>query len=194
MSHSPYLEFKIAAEEWELEQIHRLNYRTFVDEIPQHPPNPAGRLVDRHHAQNTYLVCRQGGRIIGMLAVRGQRPFSLDAKLHDLDSYLPPHRSVCEVRLLAVEEERRLGQILPGLLRLVSEYCASRGHDLAVISGTVRQLRLYEHLGFVPFGPLVGTPEALYQPMYVTREAFDPGGRSARDRPPGARSPGAPPG
>ena len=38
------LVFKFATEEWEFEQIHRLNYRTFVEEIPQHqasPPPPA---------------------------------------------------------------------------------------------------------------------------------------------------------
>jgi len=34
--------FKIASEDWEFEQIHRLNYRTFVDEIPQHAPIPRG--------------------------------------------------------------------------------------------------------------------------------------------------------
>jgi hypothetical protein len=48
------------------------------------------------------------------------------------------------------------------------------GFDLALISGTTRQLKLYEHLGFVPFGPLVGTPEALFQPMMLTLERFAP--------------------
>jgi hypothetical protein len=28
------IEFRIATEDWEFEQIHRLNYRTFVEEIP----------------------------------------------------------------------------------------------------------------------------------------------------------------
>ena len=28
--------FKFATEDWEVEQIHRLNYKTFVAEIPQH--------------------------------------------------------------------------------------------------------------------------------------------------------------
>ena len=27
---------KVATEEWEFELIHQLNYRTFVEEIPQH--------------------------------------------------------------------------------------------------------------------------------------------------------------
>ena len=38
--------------------------------------------------------------------------------------------------------------------------------DVAIISGTVLQERFYRRLGFVPFGPRVGTAEALYQPMY----------------------------
>ena len=33
-----------------------------------------------------------------------------------------------------------------------------------------RQARLYAHLGFVPFGPEVGTAEALYQPLYYRFE------------------------
>ena len=36
------LVFKVASADWEFEQIHRLNYRTFVEEIPQHASNPAG--------------------------------------------------------------------------------------------------------------------------------------------------------
>src|SRR3954465_11782876 len=102
---TPELTLKIAREEWEFEQIHRLNYRTFVEEIPQHTPNPDGRLVDRFHAENTYLIAVAGERGVGMLAMRDRRPFSLDAKLSDLDGYLPPHRSVAEVRLMAVEPE-----------------------------------------------------------------------------------------
>jgi len=31
---------------------------------------------------------------------------------------------------------------------------------------------LYRHLGFVPFGPLVGEPGAQFQPMYLSLEAF----------------------
>ena len=48
-----------------------------------------------------------------------------------------------------------------------------KGYDLAIISGTTRQFKLYQHLGFVPFGPLVGTGDAQFQPMYVTLETFE---------------------
>jgi len=169
---SPELIFKVATEDWELEQIHRLNYRTFVEEIPQHPPNPEGRLVDRFHAENTYLICLQGRRLVAMLAMRAKRPFSLDGKLPNVDAYLPKGRNPIEVRLLAVEPEFRKTIVFTQLFESVVRYCLTEGFDLAIISGTTRQAKLYRHLGFVPFGPLVGTEQASYQPMYLTIEAF----------------------
>ena len=45
---------------------------------------------------------------------------------------------------------------------------------IAVISGIVQQQKLYAHLGFEPFGPLIGTPEAQFQPMMLTLERFAP--------------------
>ncbi len=176
MSTRAPLVFKFATEDWEFEQIHRLNYRTFVEEIPQHQKSPAQRLVDKFHAENTYLICLCDQKLVGMLAVRGNRPFSLDQKLPDLDSHLPPGRKVCEIRLLAIEKKfrgARGGQVLSGILALLWQHGVEKGYDLAIISGTTRQAKLYQHLGFVPFGPLVGTGDAQFQPMYVTLETFE---------------------
>jgi aspartate aminotransferase-like enzyme len=53
------------------------------------------------------------------------------------------------------------------------DYCRRHGHDLGVISGTVRQLKLYNHLGFQAFGPLVGDNDAKFQPMFVTLESVE---------------------
>ncbi|MGH8024475.1 MAG: N-acyl amino acid synthase FeeM domain-containing protein, partial [Limisphaerales bacterium] len=175
MSQEP-LVFKTAVEDWEFEQIHRLNYRTFVEEIPQHHASPSQRLVDKFHAENTYLICLQNKKLVGMLAVRGHRPFSLDQKLPGLDSYLPPGRSICEIRLLAIEKKfrgARGGQVLQGILALLWQHGVEKNYDLAIISGTTRQFKLYQHLGFVPFGPMVGGEEAQFQPMYVTLETFE---------------------
>jgi aspartate aminotransferase-like enzyme/predicted N-acetyltransferase YhbS len=173
MSQDSAVTFKIASTEAEFEQVFRLNYRTFVEEIPQHPPNPERRLVDRFHHQNTYLVALDEGQLVGMMAVRGQRPFSLDEKLGNIDPYLPPGRSICEIRLLSVLPSHRNGLVFQGLLKLLLEHGRHKRYNLAVISGTVRQQKLYRHLGFVPFGPLVGPAEAQYQPMFLTIEAFE---------------------
>lgn len=182
MTSTDALVFKIAVEHDELEQVHRLNYRTFVEEIPQHEANGDGFLVDRFDEDNAYFVCKRGPRVVGMIAVRDRRPFSLDLKLPDLDSYLPAGCHVCEIRLLAVEREHRNGVVFHGLLRELAQYCIGLGFDTAVISGTLRQARLYEHVGFVPFGPRVGSAEAPYQPMYLTLAAFQNSGAYATSR------------
>src|SRR6266404_3590312 len=173
MSLRPPLVFKFASEDWEFELIHRLNYKTFVEEIPQHHASPAQRLVDKFHGENTYLISLCGRKLAGMLAVRGNRPFSLDQKLENLDSYLPAGRRICEIRLLAVDKKFRLSPLLQGILALLWQHGIEKGYDLAIISGTTRQFKLYQHLGFVPFGPMVGSGEAQFQPMYVTIETFE---------------------
>jgi aspartate aminotransferase-like enzyme/GNAT superfamily N-acetyltransferase len=164
--------FKIADSLSEFDQIAGLLYRTFVEEIPQHPPNPDRRHVDRFHDENVYLVASSGESVVGTLALRGARPFSLDQKLGEVDPYLPPGRRVCELRLLAVEPAFRSGRVFRGLVEHVVREGRARGYDLAIISGTTRQTRLYRHLGFEPFGPLVGTADAAFQPMYLTFEKF----------------------
>jgi len=164
--------FKIATDPDEFEQIFELAYDTFVDEIPQHQPNAARRHVDRFHAQNLYVIAVSGREVVGMLTLRGDRPFSLDEKLGDVDRFLPPGRRVCELRLLAVRPAHRRGVVFRGLVDRVMREGHARGFDLAIISGTVRQAKLYEHLGFTPFGSLVGSDAAPFQPMYLTLEKF----------------------
>jgi hypothetical protein len=176
----PALTFKIASEPGEFTQIHRLNYHTFVEEIPQHPPNDMQMLVDRFHEENTYFLCLDGAKVVGMVALRSMRPFSLDYKLPALDTYLPVGHRVCEIRLLVVKPIYRHCRVLPGLLNLLVARCTTAGYTLAVVSATIRQLNLYAHLGFVPFGPLVGSGEALFQPMYITYAAFAQGIQAVR--------------
>lgn len=167
------LRFKLADTVAEFESIHRLNYRTFVEEIAQHSPNNEKRLVDRFHAQNTYAICLDGDEVVGMIAGRCARPFSLDQKLPDLDRHLPPHSKVVEVRLLAVEPRYRKQAVFARLAGLLANHFRfQQGCDLAIISGTVRELPLYGHLGFRPFGPLVGDAQARYQPMFLTLEHY----------------------
>ena len=66
--------FKRAETADEIEQIHRLNYRTFVEEIPQHTAQEPGRLVDKFHAKNTYFVAVSEGSVVGMVCFHDQPP------------------------------------------------------------------------------------------------------------------------
>ena len=173
MTSQPTLKVKIATEEWEFEAIHRLNYKTFVEEIPQHAARATPRLVDKFHHENTYIICLHGKELAGMMAMRGERPFSLDKKVENLDSYLPDRRKLVEIRLLAVEKDFRNGHVFRGMLALLVSHGKAQGYNVALISGTTRQAKLYRHLGFVPFGPLVGAGEAWFQPMYLTLETLE---------------------
>lgn len=167
------LTYKIATETSEFEAIHRLNYDTFVEEIPQHTPNPERRLVDRFHEQNTYVICLAGPRMAGMVCGRRERPFSLDTKVAELDRYLPGHRQAVEIRLLAIAPAYRKTTAFAGLIGFLYAHFRAQGCDLAVISAAVRELKLYRHLGFKAFADRVGARAAVYQPMYLTLEALD---------------------
>ncbi len=164
--------FKIASEDWEFQEIHRLNYETFVEEIPQHEKNPTGQLVDKFHSENTYIICVNESALAGMIAVRDKRPFSLDNKLNNLDDYLPGARSLCELRLLAIRKKYRKKRFIQGLFKYLARYCESSCYDLAIISASTRESDLYKRLGFTEFGPLVGKNGAMFQPMYLTYDSY----------------------
>jgi N-acyl amino acid synthase FeeM len=106
------------------------------------------------------VVCISDTRLVGMVCGRCQRPFSLDLKLTDLDRWLPAHRKAVEVRLAAVRREWCKTAVFLGLMTFLSRHFMAQGCDLALISCTVRELTLYRHLGFEPFGECIGTAGA----------------------------------
>lgn len=166
------LVYKVANTPDEFLQIHELNYRTFVEEVGQHPPNLERRRIDRFHDENTYYICLAGARLIGMVCTRDQRPFSLDLKIDNLNNLLPPHKNPVEIRLLAIDTDARSPQIFRGIMRITAEACVVADYDLAVVSALMEENKLYKHLGFKPFGPVVGRPPVLFQPMYMDRGSF----------------------
>ena len=168
--------YKIAETPSEFEQIHELNYRTFSEEIPQHERNESHKLIDKFHDENTYIIGVKDGRVIGMIAIRSKRPFSLDGKIGPVEQQLPfQAENLVEIRLLAIERAYRNGRAFLGLAQALVRYCLKAGYEAALISGTVREQKLYGQLGFLPFAQLTGTEEAAFQPMYLTRETFEAG-------------------
>ncbi|WP_281975323.1 GNAT family N-acetyltransferase [Halobacillus litoralis] len=166
------IEYKVASTAEEFEQIEQLNYETFVEEIPQHEQNHTRRLKDKFHKDNTYIVAKNSEEVVGMIAVRAKRPFSLDHKLPNIDDYLEEDTAPCEIRLLSVKEAYRKRTTFFGLIDQLSHYCLSQKFNVALISGTDRELTLYKKLGFQPFAHRVGTEGARFQPMKLTKEKF----------------------
>ena len=161
---------KIAQTEKEFTAIARLNYETFVEEIPQHEPNEARLLVDKFHNENTYIVLYKDEELIGMLAFRDRRPFSIDTKIGDVENYLSPEicEKMCEVRLLAIKKEYRVGRVFLRLAQALYAYVLDKDYSACVISGVTTQEHLYKRMGFSQFAEAVGTEQARYLPMVLT--------------------------
>lgn len=157
--------FKIADQPGEMAQLHRLNWQTFVREVPQHEDPGDGRLVDKFHDKNMYIVAVRDGAVIGMLAVHDRAPFSVEDKLADpsvLDGLGP---RPLEVRLLAVEPSHRHSFVLAGLGLAVLRFARDQGYSHLLISGFVDRLRMYERMGFTALGPAVKSGQVEFVPM-----------------------------
>ena len=166
---------KIAQTNKEYEAIARLNYETFVEEIPQHEPNTQRLKIDRFHQQNTYIVVYKKTELIGMVAFRDQRPFSIDEKIGKVEQFLPQAvcDKICEIRLLAVKKKYRTGRVLLKLTQALNTFAYEKGYTAAVISGTTREEKLYKQMGFQQFAPAVGATDAQFLPMVLTRDVFE---------------------
>src|ERR1700736_3332573 len=90
---------------YEFEQIHRLNHRTFVGEIPQHPDPGDGKLIDKYHSKNAYLIVLRENRLVGMVSAHDQPPFSVAERLGEPEILVRQGTRPLEVRLLAIEPE-----------------------------------------------------------------------------------------
>lgn len=157
--------FKRAETEDEFEQIHALNYRTFVNEIAQYADQGGGRLIDKFHHKNIYFIAIKDGQVVGMVSVHGQPPFSIADRLADPSILNRPDINPLEVRLLAIDQEKRGTLVFAGLVYLMYVYAEEMGATHLFISGVAERLSIYQELGFEPLGPAVQAGKATFLPM-----------------------------
>ncbi len=160
--------FKRTDTAWEVEQVHRLNYRTFVGEIHQYPDSGSGLLVDKFHDKNIYFISLREERVVGMVSVHGEPPFSVADRLSDPSILDRPGVRPLEVRLLAIEPDERHSTVFSGLCWTLFQYARDNGYTDLFISGVADRVHLYQHLGFEPLGPAVPSGHALFVPMGVS--------------------------
>ncbi len=159
--------FKRAETEEEFGQIHCLNYRTFVTEIPQHTDPGCDRLVDKFHDKSIYFVAKEEGRVIAMLSSHDQPPFSVADRLPDPSVLRRAGTRPLEVRLLAVEPAKRNSTIFFGLLWVLYDHALTHHYTHLYISGFTERVPLYERLGFQAMGPGVKCGAATFVPMVL---------------------------
>lgn len=167
--------YKIANTEEEYEQIFRLNYATFVDEIPQHEKNESKKLIDKFHNKNIYVIAKKDREVIAMVSLCAERPFSLDEKLGGIETvYKGEFKNPIEIRLLSIKEEYRKTKVFFELIKRAFNYVVQNSYDIVFISGTTRQEKLYRHIGFERFSDNVGTEGAEYIPMFLDLREDNP--------------------
>lgn len=159
--------FKRAETGREFEEIHRLNHRTFVDEIPQHQGTDSGLLIDKFHHKNCYFIVLRSDRVVGMVSTHDQAPFSVADRLQEPAILHRPGTKPLEVRLLAIEPTERHSTMFFGLVWCLYEHAKTNGYTHLYISGVEERVDLYERLGFVALGPSVPCGNAAFVPMVL---------------------------
>ena len=155
----------------EFEQIHRLNYETFVKQLGQHPDTGTGSLVDKFHGRNLYFIVVCHARVAGIVAVHDDPPFSIADRLADLGALDRLGSRLLEVRLLAVAPQERNRAVFPKLICAVYRHACAHGHSHLLISGLQERLGLYRRLGFRALGPAVPCGRASFVPMSLAVDA-----------------------
>lgn len=159
--------FAWAASDQDFFALRRLNHDIFAAELGQHAQTADGSLTDRFESESRFLLAWRSEILAGMVALRGQPPFSIEQRLADpriLDNYAG---SKLEVRLLAVHPGERNTMVLAGLLARVLEVARAEDWRWLLISGLRERVTLYQRLGFFSIGPAVQSGEAWYVPMVL---------------------------
>lgn len=164
------LTFKQADTASEFDQIHRLNYRIFAEEIREYTPDGSGRMVDRFHDRNIYYIAIEEGRVLGMVAANDQPPFSIESRLPDASVLRGLGGPLLEVRLLALDPDCRNRMILGRLLWELYCYARERRYSHLVISGITDKAPMYQRIGFRALGPAMTTGAASFIPMALSLE------------------------
>lgn len=157
--------FKPATTAEELGQVHRLNHKTFAEELGQYEVSESGALVDRFHGANRYFVAKSSGAVIGMISINCTAPFSIEKRLHNPAATLTAIPGPSEVRLLAIESDARRGIVLAGLFWQVYAEARRQGRSHLLISGIAERAEMYRALGFRDLGAAVPSGAASYIPM-----------------------------
>jgi len=157
--------FKPATTAEELGQVHRLNHKTFAEELGQYEVSESGALVDRFHGANRYFVAKSGDAVIGMISINSTAPFSIEKRLRNPAAMLRTIPGPSEVRLLAIKNEARGGIVLAGLFWQVYAEARRQGRSHLLISGIADRAEMYRALGFRDLGAAVPSGAASYIPM-----------------------------
>ena len=170
---TPGMIVKIAEADAALAAVHRINRRVYAEELGQDPTRADGRLVDRFHGDNTYIIALVDDEVVGMMALTmpGRR-FSLEDAPIDRALIDAKRASAAEMRRLAVLPEHRGSGCFLRILDFCCGYLVRRGIRHAFISAIAERAPMYARLGFRQFDAPFRKGPCLYYPMVLSVESM----------------------
>jgi len=152
-----------------------LLHRTFVAELGQYQDDGSGQHVDKFDSKNEYFLAENDGELVGVIAVHGSPPFSVEARLPagTLMKDIADHP--LEVRLLCVAPGLRFSRIAFRLMASAYRHAVAHGYRELWISGVREQLPMYRKLGFEELGPPVACGDSFFSAMRVKTEGLPAG-------------------
>ena len=162
--------------EQDADAIAALIHDTYALELGQYNANEAGRITDRLHNTNLYLVACMDTDLAGMLSITlpSAASFSTLNRLplvpEDVANNL--HKTA-EIRLLAIKPTYRGQGVFDQLMQAAIITCYGQGIDRVLISAISNRVSLYEFMGFQTVGEAVQEGTAVFQPMIITRQTLE---------------------
>jgi len=168
------LQIQLATSE-DLPEIRQLLHRTFVDELGQYADSGMGKHADKFEHKNHAYLARDNGELVGMIAVHGEAPFSVAARMPAHTPMAELANRPLEVRLLCVAPGLRGSQIAFRLMAAVFAHALAHDYRELWISGVEEQLPLYRKLGFEALGPAIPDGNVAFTPMRVSLDRLPSG-------------------
>ncbi|MFH1467388.1 MAG: aminotransferase class I/II-fold pyridoxal phosphate-dependent enzyme [Pseudomonadota bacterium] len=161
------IQVKLAETEAEYTQIHAINLQVYALELGQdRAPEGAEQLVDPRLDKTTYIIAKDGEKVVGMLGLTppGVR-FSLEDSLAGDGVPAEDRAEAIEIRRLALLPDYRGRRIFPRILLFLQDYAAPRRYRIGYISAIEGRVPDYLRMGFRSFGQPFIKGAVRYQPM-----------------------------
>ncbi len=164
------------ATEQDTDAIAALIHDTYALELGQYNANEEGRITDRLHDTNLYLVAYVDTELAGMLSITlpSAAGFSTLKRLPSVPEDMQNNlHKTAEIRLLAIKPSYRGQGIFDQLMQAAIITCYTQGIERVLISAITNRVSLYEFMGFKTIGEPVEEGTAVYQPMIITRQSLE---------------------
>lgn len=153
----------------DMDEVFRLNHQVYAEELGQDAVDlERHRLVDPRANESVYIVAKERGRVIGMVALTlPHHRFSIEDAMPESPTIARLRARSVELRRLALHPDHRRTMVFARLLRFLIRTCLELGFERAFISAIDTRLPMYEKMGFVPFEAPFTKGKCTYQPMML---------------------------